>query len=343
MKHLLSRDIALPEMDILLGLIENRNFDFKLEVLDEIDHKNHRYPIYGLVAGNPDPTAPVFCMTAGVHGLERIGTHVALSFLKSWLSLGSWSKSRKSLLRKMRFVVIPIVNPVGMALKSRYNANRVDLMRNAPLDSPNLKKHQLWGGQSYSPRLPWFRGNNGLEKESQALINFVKKHTFESKCTISLDLHSGFGLRDRIWFPFAHTTSAPPCLVEIYKLRRLLREGFPYHAYKFEPQIRHYLIHGDLWDYLLLEHEKSSNSGIFLPLTLELGSWLWLKKNPRQLFSMTGYFNPMSAHRYERVLRRHIMLIGFLMEACISSKKWIPQNDTERHTILELARSKWYN
>ena len=27
----------------------------------------------------------------------------------------------------------------------------------------------------------------------------------------------------------------------------------------------------------------------FLPLTLEMGSWIWVKKNPRQLFSRSQH------------------------------------------------------
>ncbi|CAH2929990.1 MAG: FIG011155: Zinc carboxypeptidase-related protein [uncultured Paraburkholderia sp.] len=47
-------------------------------------------------------------------------------------------------------------------------------------------------------------------------------------------------------------------------------------------------------------------------MTLELGSWLWIKKNPRQLFSRQGFFNPVKAHRTARVLRRHANLLDFL-------------------------------
>ena len=50
-------------------------------------------------------------------------------------------------------------------------------------------------------------------------------------------------------------------------------------------------------------------TAFFLPLTLEMGSWLWVKKNPRQLFSRHGIFNPLIEHRQQRVLRRHLALL----------------------------------
>jgi hypothetical protein len=34
-----------------------------------------------------------------------------------------------------------------------------------------------------------------------------------------------------------------------------------------------------------LAYDRTPPQNLFLPMTLELGSWLWIKKNPRQLFS----------------------------------------------------------
>lgn len=62
---------------------------------------------------------------------------------------------------------------------------------------------------------------------------------------------------------------------------------------------------------------------IFIPLTLEMGSWTWLRKNPRQIFSSFGAFNPMMPHRYERILRRHLILLDFLVRATRNHKLWI--------------------
>ena len=69
-----------------------------------------------------------------------------------------------------------------------------------------------------------------------------------------------------------------------------------HHRYVIEPQSRQYLAHGDLWDHLYLRSRERPER-VFLPLTLEMGSWIWVKKNPRQLFSRQGIFNPLVQHR----------------------------------------------
>ncbi len=86
-------------------------------------------------------------------------------------------------------------------------------------------------------------------------------------------------------------------------------DTLPHHRFVLEPQSRQYLTHGDLWDHLYLR--ACDRPGMFLPLTLEMGSWLWIKKNPRQIFSRHGIFNPVIAHRQQRVLRRHVALARF--------------------------------
>lgn len=99
---------------------------------------------------------------------------------------------------------------------------------------------------------------------------------------------------------------------------------------------RQYLAHGDLWDHLAL-----AAPNVFLPLTLEMGSWLWVRKNPRQLFSRHGIFNPLSEHRRDRVLRRHVHLLDFMLRATVSHARWCPHGD-ERARHLERAMGRWY-
>lgn len=78
-------------------------------------------------------------------------------------------------------------------------------------------------------------------------------------------------MRDRIWFPYAHTAEPIPHLPEIYALDELFDRSYPNHDYVFEPQSRQYLTLGDLWGYLYLKSLQNANS-VFLPLTLEMGS-----------------------------------------------------------------------
>lgn len=57
----------------------------------------------------------------------------------------------------------------------------------------------------------------------------------------------------------------------------------------FEPQSQQYLTHGDLWDHLYLRALTGHPGHLFLPLTLEMGSWLWVKKNPASCSTVTGF------------------------------------------------------
>jgi hypothetical protein len=80
---------------------------------------------------------------------------------------------------------------------------------------------------------------------------------------------------------------------------------------------------------------------IFLPLTLEMGSWIWIKKNPRQLFSRLGIFNPLIDHRQQRVLRRHLALLDFLSRAACSHHRWVPGKENYEQRRAD-ALAEWY-
>jgi hypothetical protein len=107
-----------------------------------------------------------------------------------------------------------------------------------------------------------------------------------------------------------------------------------------EPQSASYTTHGDLWDFLYDEYRERYR-GLFLPFTLEMGSWLWVKKNPRQFFSWFGLFNPILPHRLERVLRRHLILFDFLLHAAASWQNWRP-DAARRETCRQEAMKRWF-
>jgi hypothetical protein len=78
-----------------------------------------------------------------------------------------------------------------------------------------------------------------------------------------------------------------------------------------------YVINGDLWDYLFDECQTSGTDTVFMPLTLEMGSWSWLRKSPMHLFLRHGLFHPLLPHRQQRILRRHLTLFDFLSRAAL--------------------------
>jgi hypothetical protein len=332
---------ALPELRELERIIALGKSHLEVNVVCEVDAERQRFPVYQLALGNPDTSLPAIGFFGGIHGLERIGTQVLLSFLHSLLSRLAWDKSLHQLLQEVRLVFMPLVNPGGMWQSTRCNPRGVDLMRNAPIDATG-KVPFLLGGHRYSTRLPWYRGVAGaeMEVENQALCKTVKEQLLGRHFSIAVDCHSGFGLRDRVWFPHAHSPHPIAHLADILSLEALFEQSHPNHRYLFEPQSRQYRTHGDIWDYLYLQAQQETRK-TFLPLTLEMGSWLWVKKNPRQLFSRHGMFNPTATHRLQRVLRSHTVWLDFLMRATCGHQNWLSQGPA-RCRLQEQAVARWY-
>lgn len=309
-----------------------------VHTLADLHYRQQRFALDAFELGSPRPDMPVLVFVGGVHGVERIGAQVVLAFLENLLQRLAWDDSLHSLLQQMRLWFVPIVNPVGLALCRRSNGNHVDLMRNAPVDATGPVT-PLVGGQRLTRLLPWYRGRDGvLEPEAGALLTLVMTELARAPLVMTLDVHSGFGLRDRLWFPLASSRQPIAHLAEMYGLFELLGRSYPHHDYLFEPQSAHYLTHGDLWDYAYLQGRHSAS--LLLPLTLEMGSWRWLKKNPRQLGRL-GLFNPVKPHRQQRVLRRHLSLMEFLIRATLSWRNWVPDGQ-QRLANQQQALKLWY-
>jgi hypothetical protein len=281
-----------------------------------IKARGYRFPVYSIAFGPKDPEAPTVALIAGVHGLERIGTSVVLAFMQFIAASMEWDETLHSVFEKTRLLFYPIVNPAGMQFHRRSNMNGVDLMRHAPITAENPKWWRLYQGHRVSKKLPWYQGHfmESIELEFELLDSFVKREILPSKRAMSIDVHSGYGRVDRLWYPYAHTTRPFPQKHIIDRWECLLDRTLPHHIYKVEPQTASYMLHGDFWDYQYLNYESKYKDGIYLPLTLELGSWNWVRKNPMQFFSKSGRFNPMRPHRTSRTLRRHIPLLEFCLK-----------------------------
>ena len=315
------------------------------EVRCEAAGGTQHFPVLAITLGNPSPDVPAVGFFGGVHGLERIGAEVVIAHLHSLVMRLRWDSSLHRQLESLRLVFMPIVNPGGMAQATRANPNGVDLMRNAPVEALDPVPFMV-GGQRRSNRLPWYRGAAGapMEAENLAVCEVAEEELLPRPFSMVVDCHSGFGTRDRVWFPYAHTAQPIPHLAELFAFKAILDQTHPQHRYVVEPQSCQYLAHGDLWDHLYQRALQSSTSQAprtFLPLTLEMGSWLWVKKNPRQLFSRHGIFNPLIEHRRQRVLRRHGAWLDFVMRAALSHRRWAPQGAARAEAHAH-ALSRWY-
>lgn len=334
--------LELPELEALERIIELGAGSLESRVVCQVRlASGETYPVHVVTLGNPAKDVPAVGYFGGVHGLERIGAEVVIAYLHSLVMRLQWDSSLHRQLETVRLVFMPIVNPGGLALGTRANPNGVDLMRNAPVDASEPVPF-LVGGQRISAGLPWYRGlkENAMELENQAVCDVVAAELFSRAFSLSVDCHSGFGARDRIWFPFAHKRAPIAHLAEMQALKNIFVQSHSHHRYVIEPQSLQYLAHGDLWDHLYLQ-SCAQPERVFLPLTLEMGSWLWVKKNPRQLFSRHGMFNPLIEHRQQRVLRQHHLLLDFLSRAACGHPLWLPtpENRAQHHAQ---ALQDWY-
>ncbi len=336
------QSLFLPELDQLEALIERGGDLLRVQTLTEVEHPAGPLPVYAIELGSRNPDKPALGFIGGVHGVERIGSQVLLAFLASIVERLRWDDSIHALLEQCSFFLIPIVNPAGMWHNRRANLNGVDLMRNAPIRARD-KTPFLLGGHTLSRYLPWYCGTGEMEPELSALYHYLEQQGMNRPLTVTLDCHSGFGFQDRVWFPYAGSFEPFADIGLVFRLYRMFRDAFYNHKiYRFEPQSHSYTTHGDLWDLLYQENERRYPKSKWLPLTLELGSWLWVKKNPRQLFNYVSLFNPVLPHRHRRILRRHYPLLEFLLLATASSHNWLPQHLAQVRQDQTAGELFWY-
>lgn len=332
----------IPELLELERLI--RQYPQHLSARSEITLECEEYalPLYSVTLGSQAVTAPTLLLTGGMHGIERIGSQVLIAWLHTLLERLQWDAHLQQQLAHIQLVLLPILNPVGMYLNQRANGKGVDLNRNAPIDAEGAVP-LLGGGHRLGPFLPWYRGRKRgqMEAENIALEQVMQRQVFNRPFATAIDLHSGLGMQDRLWFPHAYRKKAIGNIAEYVALKMLWERSYPNHTYLFEPQSIHYLSHGDLWDYFYYQ-SRAQQQAHFLPLTLEMGSWMWVKKSPRQLFNMAGLFNPQIRHRHTRVLRRHIVLLDFMMAAALNHTNWLPDKK-QSDLFSQTAKSLWFS
>ena len=318
--------IDLQELKEIRALTELKDDLIECHELARIQSGDSSYPITAFTIGSKDPEAPVLGLFGGVHGLERIGTHLVTNYLHSFIKQLRWNEDLRNILKHSRIVASPLINPGGMANGNRCNPNGVDLMRNSPVEADQAQRSFLLSGHRLSSKLPWFQGHLDDEPEVEfiAVVDFVKEQMFQSQCALAMDCHSGFGVRDRLWFPWAKSKAPCPDVAVVQNFKDLLDDTFPFHIYIIEQTSASYAISGDMWDYIYQQHLDlyPNREKIFIPWTLEMGSWTWVKKNPLQIFEQGGFFNPIKEHRYDRTMRRHLQLMDFFYKAVRNSKQW---------------------
>lgn len=134
----------------------------------EVGRSVQNRPIVAFASGPSDAALRVLVVGA-IHGDETAGMRIARRLI------------RAAPIRRVHLVVVPTINPDGVAANTRGNARGVDLNRNFPFDW-----RPLTGGE-YSGRGPL------SEPESRAAHQLI----LEAKPDITIWFHQPFGLIDR--------------------------------------------------------------------------------------------------------------------------------------------------
>ena len=139
--------LKFPLLKQLERIIERFGEQARTEVIEQIYYKGHEFPIHCITLGSTEPDVPVLAFFGGVHGLEKIGSEVILSYMETISQLLDWDEEFLTRLEKSRLVFLPLVNPVGVYLGTRSNGNGVDLMRNSPVEGVGATR--IYSGQRH--------------------------------------------------------------------------------------------------------------------------------------------------------------------------------------------------
>lgn len=284
-----------------------------------------RFPLHIIEIGKPSAIKkrPVG-LVAGVHGLETVGVRILLDFLDAVVSENYLPEVKKG---QIGLVVLPIVNPGGIAMKRRSNPAGVDLMRNSGIDAD--RPLPFFGGHKLSNKLPYYRGK-GLEPESRALYRYVFEYFFQVKNAIMpvIDIHSGFGSIDNVWWPYAFSKKECRDTLLYERMADFLKIKCGHSLFSYGPQSESYTTSGDLWDrfydhYDEVHSAKKKWRSKFLPLTLEVGTWSELRQNPTRVFKKRAIFNPPVEIKQETITRYRPFLRDLARCAEAKTAKWL--------------------
>ncbi len=92
----------LPELLALEQLIAKDRDGVHWRVEDQVSLTDDiQLPIYSVTVGNADRSNPAVLFTAGMHGVERIGTQVIIGFLQALIERISWDHNYRSLFERV--------------------------------------------------------------------------------------------------------------------------------------------------------------------------------------------------------------------------------------------------
>lgn len=120
---------------------------------------------------------PEFKYVSTMHGNEPLGTEMCLYFIDLLLNEYGTDKRITNLVDSTDIWIVPLINPDGLELGTRYNAEGFDLNRNFPVTTDSSKNI--------------FEGGSLYDAECQPEIQHIVKWAAENSFVLSANLHTG--------------------------------------------------------------------------------------------------------------------------------------------------------
>ena len=112
----------LPELLELDALIRHGERHLRVTTVHQVPMGELTLPVHVIELGSRSPNAPVVGFFGGVHGVERIGSQVLMSWLHSLIHRLQWDDQLHRRLEKVRLVFMPMINPGGIWRRTRSNS-----------------------------------------------------------------------------------------------------------------------------------------------------------------------------------------------------------------------------
>ncbi|MDO9175198.1 MAG: M14 family zinc carboxypeptidase, partial [Actinomycetota bacterium] len=109
----------LPELLELELILRRGDGWLRSEILHEVTWPGlppevPSLPVHGITLGSADDNAPAIGFFGGVHGVERVGAQIVLSFLRTTVERLRWDPLFREQLSRVRLVFLPMANPGGI-------------------------------------------------------------------------------------------------------------------------------------------------------------------------------------------------------------------------------------
>ena len=143
-------------------------------------------------AKNEGEDLPELYLDGGHHGNEYCGSELTILMLQYLIENYESDPDARFILDNSHVYITPMINPDGVDMDTRFNANHVDLNRNYPYKW--VEEDSPWGSHGTGP---------GSEPEVAANIAFMEKHDFD----IYITGHTGIVM---LIYPWGYTREPSP-------------------------------------------------------------------------------------------------------------------------------------